>query len=171
MVVGFSTFQTECANSKYKFKFTYNRCKYKFKFKYDRQTYNFQPDNSKFKSVDSLQPFPFIYIYIYHNWNQEFMHHFGNLTDSVVVHSHRFIYVYIFGRCYALLSIFGGAMNQLIIKGLWHRVQRRPPCRRFDNVPRERNIVLPLHTTVCHSSFPLYRNSRWSYRGQIIPGG
>lgn len=64
VVVGFSTFQTECANSKYKFKFTYNRCKYKFKFKYDRQTYNFQPDNSKFKSVDSLQPFPFIYIYI-----------------------------------------------------------------------------------------------------------
>lgn len=112
-----------------------------------------------------------IHIYIYHNWNQEFMHHFGNLTDSVVVHSHRFIYVYIFGRCYALLSIFGGAMNQLIIKGLWHRVQRRPPCRRFDNVPRERNIVLPLHTTVCHSSFPLYWNSRWSYRGQIIPGG
>ena len=67
---------------------------------------------------------------------------------------------YIFGCCYALLSIFGGAMNQLIIKGPWHRVQRKPPCRRFDNVPRERNIVLPLHTTVCHSSFPLYRNSR-----------
>lgn len=64
VVVGFSTFQTECTNSKCKFKFTYNRCKYKSKFKYDRQTYNFQPDNSKFKSVDSLQPFPFRYIYI-----------------------------------------------------------------------------------------------------------
>lgn len=33
------------------------------------------------------------HLYIYRNWNQEFMHYFGNFTDSVVVHSHRFVYI------------------------------------------------------------------------------